>query len=64
MLSVFSNEVRMGLPGSIILECGFDRSHALRGNASRDALRHIPEAERGASLATFPRRSVGTIDSR
>ncbi len=38
-----------------------DRSHALRGNASRDALRHLPEAERGASLATFPRRSVGTI---
>ncbi len=38
------------------------RSHALRGNASRDALRHLPEAERGASLAAFPRRSVGTIN--
>ncbi|OOG80833.1 hypothetical protein B0E42_26285, partial [Pseudomonas sp. A25(2017)] len=35
----------------------FDRSHALRGNASRDALRHIPEAERGASLAAFPREA-------
>ncbi len=32
-----------------------------RGNASRDALRHLPEAERGASLETFPRGSVGTI---
>ncbi len=32
-----------------------DRSHALRGHASRDALRHLPEAERGASLAAFPR---------
>ena len=32
-----------------------DRSHALRGHASRDALRHPPEAERGASLAAFPR---------
>ncbi|MDR6961642.1 hypothetical protein J2W43_005656 [Pseudomonas brassicacearum] len=42
----------------------FDRSHALRGHASRDALRHSPEAERGASLAAFPRGSVGTINSR
>ncbi|QEO79434.1 hypothetical protein ELZ14_18395 [Pseudomonas brassicacearum] len=32
-----------------------DRSHALRGHASRDALRHLPEAERRASLAAFPR---------
>ncbi|AUO49368.1 hypothetical protein C1C98_29960 [Pseudomonas ogarae] len=32
-----------------------DRSHALRGNTSRDALRRLPEAERGASLAAFPR---------
>ncbi|MDR6961263.1 hypothetical protein J2W43_005276 [Pseudomonas brassicacearum] len=38
-----------------------DRSHALRGNASRDALRHLSEAKRGASLAAFPRGSVGTI---
>ncbi len=35
-----------------------DRSHALRGHASRDALRHLAEAERGASLAAFPRGSV------
>ncbi|AZF53917.1 hypothetical protein C4J85_3439 [Pseudomonas sp. R4-34-07] len=32
-----------------------DRSHALRGNASLDALR--PLLERGASLAAFPRRA-------
>ncbi|AZV28470.1 hypothetical protein CT157_21450 [Pseudomonas syringae] len=31
-----------------------DRSHALRGNASRDALRH---SGRGASGAAFPRRA-------
>ncbi|KQW29966.1 hypothetical protein ASC85_25650 [Pseudomonas sp. Root401] len=34
---------------------------APRGNASRDALRRIPKAERGASQAAFPRRAVGTI---
>ena len=38
-----------------------DRSRAQQRNASRDALRHLPEAERGASLVAFPRRSVGTI---
>ncbi|SEJ14801.1 hypothetical protein SAMN03159382_01355, partial [Pseudomonas sp. NFACC23-1] len=27
----------------------------MRGHASRDALRHLAEAERGASLAAFPR---------
>ncbi|PRW92392.1 hypothetical protein C7A10_13635 [Pseudomonas fluorescens] len=32
-----------------------DRSHALRGNASRDALRHA--MGRGASWAAFPRRA-------
>ncbi|AZZ77153.1 hypothetical protein CCX46_19045 [Pseudomonas sp. RU47] len=31
-----------------------DRSHALRGNASRDALRH---SGRGASMAALPRRA-------
>ncbi len=37
----------------------FDRALALRGYASRDALRHFPKAERGASLAAFPRRALG-----
>ncbi|QHD04716.1 hypothetical protein PspR76_02715 [Pseudomonas sp. R76] len=32
-----------------------DRSHALRGNASRDALRH--KGGRRASIAAFPRRA-------
>ncbi|QHD10087.1 hypothetical protein PspR76_14395 [Pseudomonas sp. R76] len=32
-----------------------DRSHALRGNVSRDALRHPFQAGRGASQAAFPR---------
>ncbi|MBA5956563.1 DUF1534 domain-containing protein [Pseudomonas lactis] len=32
-----------------------DRSHALRGNASRDALRHRCSAGRGASSVAFPR---------
>ena len=45
-----------------------DRSHAPRGSASRDALRHIHEAERGASLAAFPRgaweRSKAKADPR
>jgi len=31
----------------------YDRSHAPRGNAARDALR--PKAERGASVEAFPR---------
>ncbi|RXE53406.1 hypothetical protein B4O85_07890 [Pseudomonas azotoformans] len=34
-----------------------DRSHALRGNASRDAARHPRTAGRGASHAAFPRRA-------
>ncbi|OPA85245.1 hypothetical protein BFW87_27835 [Pseudomonas fluorescens] len=41
-----------------------DRSHALRGNASCDALRHLaqdlncsPTSGRGASRAAFPRRA-------
>ncbi|CAI8978822.1 hypothetical protein EMIT0194P_60156 [Pseudomonas serbica] len=33
-----------------------DRSHALRGNASPDALRPL-RLGRGASLAAFPRRA-------
>ncbi|TKK11651.1 hypothetical protein PflCFBP13510_11625 [Pseudomonas fluorescens] len=32
-----------------------DRSHALRGNASRDALRHPFKSGRGASRAALPR---------
>ncbi len=36
-----------------------DRSHALRGNAARDALR--PKSGRGASVEAFPHGSVGTI---
>ncbi|CAI8912681.1 hypothetical protein EMIT0P265_40413 [Pseudomonas zeae] len=32
-----------------------DRSHALRGNAARDAPRSKSRAERGASVAAFPR---------
>ncbi|NMX54659.1 DUF1534 domain-containing protein [Pseudomonas sp. WS 5146] len=34
-----------------------DRSHALRGNASSDALRHNFKTGRGASWAAFPRRA-------
>ncbi|RAH02490.1 hypothetical protein DJ480_12175 [Pseudomonas sp. Leaf98] len=34
-----------------------DRSHALRGNASSDALRHTFKSGRGASWAAFPRRA-------
>ncbi|RXE55056.1 hypothetical protein B4O85_02375 [Pseudomonas azotoformans] len=33
---------------------GCDRSHALRGNTSSDALRRV-QAGRGASRAAFPR---------
>jgi len=40
-----------------------DRSHALRGNASLDALRPLRQW-RGASWAAFPRGSVGTIRVR
>ncbi|CAI8727301.1 hypothetical protein EMIT0P294_120071 [Pseudomonas sp. IT-P294] len=32
-----------------------DRSHALRGNAARDAPRPFLKLERGASLEAFPR---------
>ncbi|NIL18631.1 DUF1534 domain-containing protein [Pseudomonas sp. AN3A02] len=32
-----------------------DRSHAQRGNASCDALRHDVKSGRGASRAAFPR---------
>ncbi|NNA75256.1 DUF1534 domain-containing protein [Pseudomonas lactis] len=34
-----------------------DRSHAPRGNASRDALRHDFKGGRRASRAAFPRRA-------
>ncbi|NWL21178.1 hypothetical protein DM828_17850 [Pseudomonas umsongensis] len=34
-----------------------DRSHALRGNASRDAPRSSFRKGRGASRAAFPRRA-------
>ncbi|QBQ14750.1 DUF1534 domain-containing protein [Pseudomonas sp. SXM-1] len=33
------------------------RSHALRGNASGDALRHDFKSGRGASSAAFPREA-------
>jgi hypothetical protein len=56
---VFEKNQKPGVGGRVF---SFDRSHALRGNEFRDALRQLPEAERGAPLATFPRRSVGTID--
>ncbi|AWA41162.1 hypothetical protein DBV33_22095 [Pseudomonas fluorescens] len=35
----------------------FDRSHALRGNASTDALRSAFDLGRRASRAAFPRRA-------
>ncbi|PBP61937.1 hypothetical protein CCL18_02415 [Pseudomonas syringae] len=44
---------------------GHDRPHASRGNASRDALRHIPAPQclfkigRGASRTAFPRGAWG-----
>ncbi|POM12480.1 hypothetical protein CUU62_11485 [Pseudomonas sp. WP001] len=41
-----------------------DRSHAPRGNASRDALRHCFESGRGASRAAFPRRAWERSDFR
>ncbi|PAM84557.1 hypothetical protein CES87_06760 [Pseudomonas sp. ERMR1:02] len=34
-----------------------DLSHALRGNASRDAPRHSFNSGRRASMAAFPRRA-------
>ncbi|SDB63645.1 hypothetical protein SAMN03159382_05336 [Pseudomonas sp. NFACC23-1] len=51
---------KLDMPTAAMAKMPRDRSYAPRGNASRDALRHPPEAERGASLAAFP-RSVGTI---